>query len=160
MEGIYDIPLPNVNWSPLDKGKFKLNCAFAIDKCGNKIGSGAIIIDSKGEVLTCCSQSIEANYTVKAAILVAIQKGLQFDIDVVKWINNGLHRDSEFRDILLDIRKLSNCLENMMFCQIPTSPNKATIGLAKHLLSTVEEVFWMEDFPVCISNVIEAEKPR
>ncbi|KAK1580812.1 hypothetical protein Q3G72_000348 [Acer saccharum] len=133
---------------------------------------GAIIKDSEGKVLACCSQAIVANYIVKTANLMAILTGLQFaidcglppdvtkinDADVVNWISNGLHRDSDFWAILLDIRKLPDCLENRLPHQVSISANKAALGLAKHSLNIVEDAFWLEEFPICINSVIESDK--
>ncbi|KAK0599131.1 hypothetical protein LWI29_002648 [Acer saccharum] len=104
-----------------------------------RIKIGAIIKDSEGKVLACCSQAIVANYTVKTANLMAILTGLQFaidcglppdvtkinDADVVNWISNA---------------------------------NKAALGLAKHSLNIVEDAFWLEEFPICINSVIESDK--
>ncbi|KAK4860360.1 hypothetical protein QYF36_022066 [Acer negundo] len=153
-------------------GKFKLKCAAIIDIGGNKIGIGAIIRDSECEVLSCCSQIIVANYTIKIANLISILKGLQFtvdyglspnvietnDVDMVNWISNGLHSDSDFRTILLKIRKISDCLKNLIPRQVSISANKAAIGLANHSLNLVEDAFLLEEFSDRINSIIELDK--
>ncbi|KAK3220460.1 hypothetical protein Dsin_014430 [Dipteronia sinensis] len=154
--------------------EFKLNCAAISDGRGTKIMIGAIIRDSMGEVMACCSQTVMANYPTKIATLVAIQKGLQFgtecglipdvvevnEAEVVKWINNDLHRDSEVGSILLDIKKQIEGRKRMKFRQIAGSANKVAHVLANYSLNSMEDVFWMEEFPDCIGSLIQADRPR
>ncbi|KAK2661952.1 hypothetical protein Ddye_000526 [Dipteronia dyeriana] len=114
-----------------------------------------------------------ANFPSTIANLVAIQKGLRFGIEcgltpdvievneaeVVKWINNGLHYDSEVGLILMDIKTLTDSQKKMMFRQIATSANKSAFGLAKFSLNNLEDSFLDEEFPYCVSRCIQADMP-
>ncbi|KAK3228705.1 hypothetical protein Dsin_000586 [Dipteronia sinensis] len=85
--------------------------AFQIEK----IGIGVVVRDSEGYVLACCSHCFGANYYTRASNLVAIQKGA----------------------ILIDIMKLSDCLERPVFRYVPKLANKAAQGLANYSLNNV-----------------------
>ncbi|KAK1588351.1 hypothetical protein Q3G72_022403 [Acer saccharum] len=150
----------------------KLNCAATFDAVERKIGIGIIIKDSESEVLVCCSQFIIANYNIKIANLIAILMGLQFAVDyglspnvietndavVLNWIKNGNYDDSDFGCIVMDIRNFSIGLENLVHCLVSTSANKAAIELANHAMNLVEDAFWLEKFPSCISRIVESDK--
>ncbi|KAK3222655.1 hypothetical protein Dsin_009680 [Dipteronia sinensis] len=140
---------------------------------GEKIGIGAVVRDSEGYVLACyCSQSFGANYYTRASNLVAIQKGLQFGIDcglfpgvieldneeVIKWITNGLYKVTEFGTILMDIMKLSDCLERPVFHYVPKLANKAAQGLANYSLGIVSDASWLEEIPGCIDGHTETKR--
>ncbi|KAK0580217.1 hypothetical protein LWI29_038159 [Acer saccharum] len=104
------------------------------------------------------------------ANVMAIQRGVQFGVDcglnpnmiesdeatVVKWINLGLFRDSDFGTILSDIDVLRTTFSGMRFCHIPT---QVALSLAKYVLCSTDDRFWMEDYPACIRSIIVAEKP-
>ncbi|KAK2636646.1 hypothetical protein Ddye_031438 [Dipteronia dyeriana] len=55
---------------------FKMNTDTAIDNVGRKVGIGIIFRDSKGNVLSSCSQKILAGYTPQVTEAVALHRGL------------------------------------------------------------------------------------
>ncbi|KAK3177455.1 hypothetical protein Dsin_033183 [Dipteronia sinensis] len=109
-------------------------------RCNGCVGLGIIIRNSAGEVMACCSQRKVANYNNKLLILIAIQRGLQFGIEC------GLTSSKIESDNATVVDGL-------------TKANKAALILAKNALTISEDSFWMEDFPVCISNIVEHDKP-
>ncbi|KAK1554345.1 hypothetical protein Q3G72_010939 [Acer saccharum] len=168
------IPQVNVGWTLPVEGKFKMNCATKVDRKGGRVGIGVVIIrDCESEVLACCSQILRTNYSVKAANLDSILKGLQFGIDcglspdvvevdikeIVTWINNGIHMDSDLGVILEDVVKLSRSTEDMQFHSIQRSANIAAYDLACYSLRLARDVFWLEEVPNCIGRIVEADKP-
>ncbi|KAK1552584.1 hypothetical protein Q3G72_019588 [Acer saccharum] len=96
-------------WQPPDKDEYKTNCGAVVDNKSGRVGFRIIIRNSIGEVMACCSHSMEANLSNRTAKLMDIQRGIQFGLEcgltpsniesdkatVVKWINTGLNRDSE-----------------------------------------------------------------
>ncbi|KAK0572530.1 hypothetical protein LWI29_033001 [Acer saccharum] len=48
---------------------------------GERTGIGVVVRDSDGEVLACCAQRLKTNMSIKAANLLAIQKGIHFGVD-------------------------------------------------------------------------------
>ncbi|KAK3222493.1 hypothetical protein Dsin_009518 [Dipteronia sinensis] len=160
-------------WSPPDKDLYKTNCGIALDNSNRCVGMGIIIRNSAGEVMACCSQKVEANINKNIANLIAILRGFQFGIEcglnaskiesedaiVVNWINQGVYRDSDFGTILSDIDAMRAVVSPISFCNIPSIVHRAALGLAKNALNINDDSFWMEDYPICISNIIEKDKP-
>ncbi|KAK1569181.1 hypothetical protein Q3G72_033574 [Acer saccharum] len=101
--------------------------------------------------MACSSEKLVVPKNNMAAYVMAIQRSVQFGVEcglnpcliesdealVVKWINLGSLRDSEFGSILLDIEYRHD--KNYSLC--------------------AEDRFWMEDYPACIRRIIESEKP-
>ncbi|KAK2663021.1 hypothetical protein Ddye_001595 [Dipteronia dyeriana] len=159
--------------SPLDINVYKTNCGVAIDSRSGHVGVGIIVRNFACEVMACCSQKIVANLNNKSANLVAIQRSIQFCIDYglspcliesdddsgANWINHGMYRASKFRVILLDIDAMVAATSCISVSSITVKANNAALRLAKKALLIVDDNFWMEDYPACISSIIEAEMP-
>ncbi|KAK1586457.1 hypothetical protein Q3G72_002787 [Acer saccharum] len=160
-------------WIPPAVGKLKMNCAAAFDRQCGRTGIGVVVRDSEGEVLGCCSQNLETIMSSKAAHLLAIQKGIQFgvhcgflifvlevdDAEVIDWINSGSHLDSEFGAILQEITILTEGPDGQLFRYTTKTSNKAAQGLSNYALGITEDMYWLEEFPICIARVFESEKP-
>ncbi|KAK0570711.1 hypothetical protein LWI29_005339 [Acer saccharum] len=116
-----------------------MNCATAFDRQNERTGIGVVVRDSDGEVLACCSQRLETTMSIKAANLLAIQKGIQFGVDcgfllfvfelddaeVIDWIKSGSHLDSKFGAILMEIKKLFDGPHGQLFRYVTKPANKA-----------------------------------
>ncbi|KAK0603449.1 hypothetical protein LWI29_005086 [Acer saccharum] len=145
----------------------------AFDRQCGRTGIGVVVRDSEGEVLGCCSQNLETIMSSKAAHLLAIQKGIQFWVDcgflifvlevddakVIDWINSGSHLDSEFGAILQEITILTEGPDGQLFRYTTKTSNKTAQGLSNYALGITEDMYWLEEFPICIARVIESEKP-
>ncbi|KAK0582572.1 hypothetical protein LWI29_027201 [Acer saccharum] len=159
-------------WSPPDDGAYKTNCRAVVDSNSGHVGMDIIVRNSARDVLACYSQMLEVNLSTKIAKLVAIQKGFQFGIEcdltpskietdnarVVKWINLGLHRDTDYGTLLLYIDVMNAETRGMSFSHISSLANKAALSLTKNELIIVEDRFWMEEYPGCIRRIVEAKK--
>ncbi|KAK3213216.1 hypothetical protein Dsin_017922 [Dipteronia sinensis] len=55
------------------------------------------------------------------------------DAPVVKWINDGLRRDTDYGNILSDIDDMSTHVRGMSFCHVPPQANKAARVLQRML---------------------------
>ncbi|KAK0578230.1 hypothetical protein LWI29_007074 [Acer saccharum] len=141
-------PPMKVGWSPPDEGKLKMNCAAKMDSRGGRVGIGVVIRDYEGEGLQ-----------------FGIDCGLSPDVievgfkEVVNWINNGIHMNSDLGVILADVVKLSRTTEDRLFRSIQRSANIAAYNLACYSLRLASDMFWLEDFPNCIGRIVEADKP-
>ncbi|KAI9195452.1 hypothetical protein LWI28_014966 [Acer negundo] len=149
-------------------------CAAALTDRGREPVLGVLVRDSDGEVLGCCSQTLETILSIKAAHLLAFQKGIQFEVDcgfllnvfemddaeVIDWINSGSHLDSEVGVILMEITSLTEVTHGQLFRNTSKSANKAAQVLSNYALGLTHDEFWLEDFSICIDKVIASEKPR
>ncbi|KAK0581619.1 hypothetical protein LWI29_015960 [Acer saccharum] len=160
-------------WRPLDEDDYKTNCRAIIDNKSGHVGIWIIIRNSCGEVMAYCSQTLEANLSTRIANVMAIQRSLQFGLKcgltstniesdeatVIKWINLGLHRDTDYGMILSDIDVLKADIRGMSFSHIPPLASKAALSLAKNVMSIAEDRFWMDEYLDSIRRIIQAEKP-
>ncbi|KAK3192915.1 hypothetical protein Dsin_024225 [Dipteronia sinensis] len=171
---VHNVATPiRMQWIPPVMSDTKMNCAVSFGRNGKRVVIGGVVRDSVGEVLACCSQSFGPNLCTKTSKLIAFQRGLQFGVDCglfpsmlelddvhfIDWVNSGNHFDSVFGAILRDILQLSASFHGLMFSHVNALANNAAKGLSNFVLGRFEDMFWMEEFPSCISNVIEAEKP-
>ncbi|KAK3221557.1 hypothetical protein Dsin_008582 [Dipteronia sinensis] len=141
---------------------------------GGHIGIGVFSLDLNGEVLASCSQVIEAYLSTKDAKLTAIVKSIQFVLDcglepcmfevdeatVVKWIIEGSHSSSKNGVLLNDICSLSTKLRLVKFGHVPKKANSVARGLARRALEITRDAYWMEEFPGCVKDLVEADMPR
>ncbi|KAK1576193.1 hypothetical protein Q3G72_011756 [Acer saccharum] len=160
-------------WIPPALGMLKMNCAVSFDRQHDRTGIGVLVRDADGEVIGCCSQRLDFNMSVKAANLLAVQKGIRFgvdfgfllcaieldNVDVIDWINKGSHLDSEFGAVILELNKLTEGPQGLMFRFIPKSANMAALGLSSIAFDIYDDTFWLDEFPICIDRVIDSEKP-
>ncbi|KAK3189665.1 hypothetical protein Dsin_029226 [Dipteronia sinensis] len=160
-------------WTPPSEGMYKVNCDTAVDRINSKVGFGIVIRNSKGEVMASCAQSMVANFSVKTAKLFAVWKSIifsgdcgltpcSFELDeacIVKWIKNGCHRDSANGIILNDIDLMVANLGEVAFCHTDKSANRVARGLAIFALKSSDDTFWMEYFPCCDNEMLQADMP-
>ncbi|KAK0602913.1 hypothetical protein LWI29_038208 [Acer saccharum] len=162
-----------IAWKPPRMGVYKANCDARVDKNRGLTGIGIVIRDSNGEVFASCVQSFEANLSTKAAKSMAFARSIQFvlycglepcifeadDATIVKWIKDGSHRTSEYGLLLEDISNLSMKLRMVNFDYVPRCANVVAKGLAKHALEINSDIYWMEEFPEYIKDLVKADKP-
>ena len=78
---------------------------------------------------------------------------------VVKWLNDDDRRNSECGIILEDITNTISNLNGVTISHVQKRFNKVAHALAKNALGISEDAYWMEDYPGCISRMVEADKP-
>ncbi|KAK0588567.1 hypothetical protein LWI29_002715 [Acer saccharum] len=138
-----------------------------------KIGIGIVIRDHKGSVLASYYQCLNVSYNREIANTLTILKGLHFgnaycgeplvcietdDSAVVKWINDASHLDFDCGVILNYISSISNHLGISSVLPGLNGTNEVALGLAKKALLLKNYFVWMNDFPLCVSGEVEAEK--
>ncbi|KAK0601680.1 hypothetical protein LWI29_026409 [Acer saccharum] len=96
--------------------------------------------------MACSSQRVCISNCSVIANVLAIQRGVQFGVDcclnpkliesdeamVIKWINQGNFRDSDFGTILADIDVVRDAYGVMRFTYISAQANRAAQSLAKY----------------------------
>ncbi|KAK0592035.1 hypothetical protein LWI29_012248 [Acer saccharum] len=144
-----------VCWRPPGGDEYKTNCGTFVDDKKGRVGIGIIIRNSKGEVLACSSQIMEANLRDRIANVLAVQRCIHFGLEcglnstkiesdeatVINWINCGSHRDTDFGLILSDIDVMKADISGITFSHIPSSANKAALSLAKIAMGIAEDSY-------------------
>ncbi|KAM6564221.1 hypothetical protein CsatB_024219 [Cannabis sativa] len=155
-------------WSPPPPTCLKLNVDAAFDEACNKIGFGAIIRDSNGNVKAamshpingcCLPQEMEAKglfYSLKWA------RQLNFKVDMVETdsliLANALRKTasnrSSFQDLIFDVQTELSYLPTVCVNHVYRDGNQAAHGLAKQALVLDNVCTWLEDFPSAILSVV------
>ncbi|KAK0591466.1 hypothetical protein LWI29_002387 [Acer saccharum] len=143
-------------WKPSVNDAYKANYDAVLDLENGQMGIRVIIINSGGMVLASCSLVSDGNLSPKVAKLLAILRCLQFGIDcslaveniekdeasVVKWTNDVGYLEADFGMVISEILDLKE---------------KMVLGDA---LRTNRDSYWMEDYPLWIRKVVEADMPN
>ncbi|KAK3211234.1 hypothetical protein Dsin_015940 [Dipteronia sinensis] len=162
----------NVVWTPPSPGFYKVNCDAAIDVRGGRIGFG-FIRDSTGSVMASSSQVMTGYFNAQAAEAIAILRGIHFSTDcgsspcyvesdaevVVRWINESSHLDSMCGAILAEIILSSSEMIGLCFNYVPRQANQVAHLLAKNALLLTANRFWMEEYPCCVTRMVQADMP-
>ncbi|KAK3188547.1 hypothetical protein Dsin_028108 [Dipteronia sinensis] len=149
-------------WCPPCPGFYKINCDAAIDSKTSRIGIGIVIRDANGFVMASSSQVFAAAFNAQIMEAMGILRAILFSIDcgmspcvlesdaevVVNWINKGSHFDSVCGGILSDISSLSVERGGLSFCFVPRQANEVAHCLAKNVLRSNHDLFWMEELPI------------
>ncbi|KAK3199723.1 hypothetical protein Dsin_023138 [Dipteronia sinensis] len=118
-------------------------------------------------------QWIPTNSHIRGGGTTQNSRGIQFSKDcglcpcyvesdaevVVRWINEGSHLDSMCGTILADIHLMSSKMSGMCFMFAPRQANQVAHFLAKHALRCIDDRFWMEEFPSCVTIVVQLDMP-
>ncbi|KAK2646550.1 hypothetical protein Ddye_021745 [Dipteronia dyeriana] len=91
--------------------------------------------DANGRVMACNSQLCDANFDMVTAKAMAVCKGIAFS------------RDCGFKE-----------LGNVVFKCVSKVANRAARTLANEAMGTLEDGFWMEEAPSCISSLVIDEQ--
>ncbi|KAK2652206.1 hypothetical protein Ddye_012062 [Dipteronia dyeriana] len=158
-------------WIPPSQGQYKTNCSTIIDRRKGWIGFGIIIRNMNGEVMASSAHSIIANFSFKVAQLLAIKKSIQFGLDcglalclleisefmVVNWLLDGNHKNSDSGMILEEIVDMINTGNRVAVISIFRSANMPAYVLAGEALKILEDVFWMEECPCYLDDLLKAD---
>ncbi|KAK2662526.1 hypothetical protein Ddye_001100 [Dipteronia dyeriana] len=161
----------NLIWIPPDPNIYKINCDATINVVGCLVGFGIIICNSEGLVMASSSQNITASFSPQAAEAEAIRRGMLMAIVAglfpcllesyaevgVDWINSVIPLCSEIGVIIMDIQNLLKLDLYILINFVPRNANLIAHVLAKNGLSSVEDMFWLEEFPPCVSSLVSAE---
>ncbi|PON56783.1 Serine/threonine protein kinase [Trema orientale] len=151
-------------WSPPSNGDFKLNVYAAINKDMRTVGFGAIIRNSKGEVIAALSMKIVGTLSPEMAEAKVIKVALSWTryvginiqflksdaLTVVKALNDGIISHSEFDDLLLDVFSLLSYFPSVLIKHVYHEANAAAHKLAKFALGLDNDLIWLGESPLPI----------
>ncbi|KAK2653183.1 hypothetical protein Ddye_013039 [Dipteronia dyeriana] len=138
-------------WRPPEQGKLKINCGAFLDRSRRRIGVGSIIRDASGRVMACSSQSCDANFDMVDVVGTDSEK-------VIQHIVKGGHENSRHGSILDSIAALTQDLCNVVYKCVSKVANRVACDLANEAMGTLENGFWMEEAPNCISFLVLDEQ--
>ncbi|KAK4857640.1 hypothetical protein QYF36_003884 [Acer negundo] len=141
----------DLQWKPPDDGCYK---------------------ELEGEVMASCAQYIDGSFDGFVAGIMVVHKGIMFSLDcglrpcifqfdktnVMNRIVSGGHRLSNYGHILDEIEVLKRDNPSMKFRSTSKVANRVAQWLAKYGLESTNNMFWMEDVPSGIRDLVEAEK--
>ncbi|KAK2663180.1 hypothetical protein Ddye_001754 [Dipteronia dyeriana] len=138
-------------WRPSDQGKLKINCGATIDSNKRLTGVGSIIRDDYRRVMARSSHRCDVNFDYTTVKALAILKGLEFSRDC------GLKVDVVETDSKEDFKKVNFKFVSKMANRVAWNlANEAIVAwnLAKEAMVSVEDGFWMDDTPFCITHMV------
>ncbi|KAL5823827.1 hypothetical protein ACOSQ4_021727 [Xanthoceras sorbifolium] len=119
-------------------------------------------------VLASCAQGLDSCFSPQIAEALAIKLGLSLTIEidftrvclesdasaVVNLITFCCQRLSEIDIVIADILSLLNSLESVSVSFVAREANRIAHRLAKFGLSFVDGYVWLEDYPLCVENLV------
>ncbi|KAL5758851.1 hypothetical protein ACOSP7_021462 [Xanthoceras sorbifolium] len=135
------------------------------------VGLGIIIRDHSGSVLAASAQRLAADFSVMVAEALAVLKGLQCalasslapalletdSLAIVTAVKNPCVYLSEVRLVIADIVDLLGACPGSTVQFVHRSTNSVAHTLSIFTLSLDRDYFWLEDFPICIGEVLAAD---
>ncbi|KAK3211791.1 hypothetical protein Dsin_016497 [Dipteronia sinensis] len=160
-------------WQAPTIGFYKVNCCAISDLGRYRVGIGIVIRDGSGHVMASCCQFLEAAFDSHVAAIMAILRGILFSKDcglnpcvvesdntvAVERVLSNNFLNASFGTILCEIADQRSQLTGMKIITTYSCVNRAAARLAKLALETLTSTAWMEDYPVCLKDLIEADMP-
>ncbi|XP_021824838.1 uncharacterized protein LOC110765903 [Prunus avium] len=162
---------PSQVWRPPLAGFYKINVDGAL-KIGDSIrGVGVVVRNERGEFMGACVKSIQASYGARQTKLMAAIEGMRFSIDMgLNYVILEMDAQVCIKGILsteecsgtdgLLFEEAKNLLSKFrgVLCQwTPRSGNKAAHTLAHFAISCNDFVSWIEDAPMWLLPVLDAD---
>ncbi|XP_042988698.1 uncharacterized protein LOC122316231 [Carya illinoinensis] len=155
-------------WESPPSGVFKLNVDGAFSSNGSVAGTGAIVRDSKGEVIMSATKKEVSIMIVVEVEALAILRGLQFCIHlgihnliiesdsllVVREFNMQGSSKATFGNVIREAKELMTRFGICEVQHVSRSYNKAAHSLAKFGLSVQNINLWWGAYPSVISNIL------
>ncbi|KAK2662048.1 hypothetical protein Ddye_000622 [Dipteronia dyeriana] len=161
-------------WIPPSSGGYKVNTDFVLDAQEGHNGVGIIIRNDFGDVMASSAHRVMGAFSVPLAEVVVILKGMQFACDsglnpcifesdvwgVVDIINSRVPPLSEIGLVISDILRLLDGPFNLHVTFDPRFMNKAAHGPAKLGLKIANNLFLMEECPLCLDSTVMGNRPQ
>ncbi|KAF5454504.1 hypothetical protein F2P56_024162 [Juglans regia] len=155
-------------WKAPPPGTFKLNVDGAFSQDGSVTGIGAVLRDSKGEVLMAAAIRERASLNVYELEGLAILRGLQLCLHlgiyhlsiesdsllVVNEFDRNGQSMATMGNVISEVRKLMFCFQTCELTHVNRSCNIVTHTLAKLGLSVSEISLWWGSYPGVITNFL------
>jgi ribonuclease HI len=160
-------------WIPPPVGLIKVNWDAALNVAKGWIGLGIIARDSKGLCMGARSITQQVKTDPKTAEIMAALQAMQFSKDagfwevifegdaaqVVKEIMSDPPLLSKAGHFIESIQQDMHHFRSASFQAIPRDCNTAAHNLAKKASHNNIDLYWLEDTPSCVSNIIFREQP-
>ncbi|XP_059461922.1 uncharacterized protein LOC132190915 [Corylus avellana] len=159
-------------WKAPANGWVKVNWEIALDKANGRIGVGVIVRNEVGAVIAAKGstrlglQDATAAEALGAFLAVCLCKGLRFtqiylegDAKiVVDAVTAGEPSSQNFGQLIDDIRALLALFPNWRIGHVRRCGNNAAHVLAKEAMKRVIDKLWIDEIPMCISDIILEEQ--
>ncbi|XP_059450922.1 uncharacterized protein LOC132181699 [Corylus avellana] len=160
-----------MKWQAPPSGFYKVNWDIAISTGRKCMGIGVIIRDAAGRVLAAQSKSFMAVYdpATGEALAALHAEGLCRDLgfydiifegdslSMVKAIGERDPNWLRYGHIVEDIKTVLRTLRQWKICHAKREANIAAHGLAKEATMFIMDNIWIEEIPICISNIVHLE---
>jgi ribonuclease HI len=160
-------------WIPPPDGVIKVNWDAALNVAKGWIGLGIIARDSKGLCMGARSITQQVKTDPKTAEIMAALQAMQFSKDagfwevifegdaaqVVKEIMSDPPLLSKAGHFIESIQQDMHHFRSASFQAIPRDCNTAAHNLAKKASHNNIDLYWLEDTPLSVSNIIFREQP-
>ncbi|XP_030479109.1 uncharacterized protein LOC115696344 [Cannabis sativa] len=161
-------PTPVTKWQPPPENKFKLNVDATLDSSRSKIGIGAIIRNSAGQVVGAMSKPAVGNFKSQEmeakAMFVGLSWAKQYQIPIdyvetdclilVNALNGCISQNLGFFDLVSDVTFHLSSFSNVCVSHIRRDANQAAHGLAKQALQLDNNCIWLEEILSTIFSVV------
>ncbi|KAL2894080.1 hypothetical protein RDABS01_009989, partial [Bienertia sinuspersici] len=147
-------------WGRPPAGHFKLNTDAALRDNG-RVGLGAVLRDSEGDVLVAVCDTVNGVSEVEVAEALALRRAVQIvmeagfhsfsiEVDCLVLANAVLKKRevrSTFGLVVKDVCRLLDSCGTASICHVRRGANKVAHGLAKESLEIGELRVWLEEVP-------------
>jgi ribonuclease HI len=161
------------HWIPPPDGVIKVNWDAALNVAKGWIGQGIIARDSKGVCMGARSITQQMKTDPKTAEIMAALQAVQFSKEagfwevifegdatqVVKEILSDPPMFSKAGHFIESIQQERHFFRSTNFQAIPRDCNMAAHNLAKMASHNNIDLYWLEDTPVSVRNIVFRERP-
>ncbi|XP_059445374.1 uncharacterized protein LOC132177155 [Corylus avellana] len=159
-------------WKAPENGWVKVNWDIALDKANGRIGVGVIVRNEAGRVIAAKGSTrlglldATAAEALGAFMAVCLCKDLRLTQiylegdakTVVDAVTAGERSSRNFGQLIDDIREMLALFPNWRIGHIRRGGNNAAHVLAKEAMKRVIDKLWIDEIPMCISDIIVEEQ--
>ncbi|XP_042983177.1 uncharacterized protein LOC122312594 [Carya illinoinensis] len=159
------------SWKKPPNDSYKLNWDAAIDKATAKVGIGAIIRDSHGQVIGTLQATrplkidlfIAESYALLIASTFCKENGISAVImegetqKVINILRNEVTDWSQGRLLIEEAKSILNSCPTWSANHVKKEANKAACTLARNALLLYEDLYELEEIPSCILSTVHSE---
>ena len=135
-----------------------------------RAGVGVVVENVEGCVLASMAETFHLPFSVAVVEVIAAKKALQFakdirlssiilkgnskiSIDCLKSMNSFLN---EYGHLLVEAKEVAGQMVAVEFQHVPRQANKSAHNIARHARHISEFTVWMEDVPLHLISIIQA----
>lgn len=164
--------MPTYQLATPDRPLYKVNfdgTLFVSEQCA---GWGVVIRNEAGQVMVSLSERALLPFTAieeegkaaQRALVLALETGfdriiLEGDslILLINALQNNSHSLSHFGHIVKDVQYLASCFSEIHYSHVCRQCNTIAHSLARRVISISHDQIWMEDVPLDVVSVLQAD---